>query len=243
MPDLSRRGSGLEKRAAARAALNSVEDGMVLGLGTGSTVRYLLDAIAEQRAQGRLRNLVGIPTSVATMEQAQRLGIPLAGQGYAGPVHLAIDGADEVDTDLRLIKGMGGALLREKVVAEAAGRFLVVVDSSKIVRQLGSVSPLPVEVDPFSAPFQRAFLERLGCSPALRTNDSGSPAVSDGGHWIYDCSFADGIAAPEELASALDGRAGIVAHGLFLGLTDLVLVGVEDAVREMTAASRGRGPA
>jgi ribose 5-phosphate isomerase A len=214
------------KRAAAERAAEWIRDGMTLGLGTGSTVRHLLDVIAERRAAGEWRDVVGVPTSEDTAGRAHRLGIPLATLDERPCVDLTIDGADEVDPRLRLIKGLGAALLREKIVAAASRQLVIVADESKVVDRLGTKAPLPVEVDPFGAAIQPEFLRGLGADPVLRVRD-GQPVVTDGGNRIFDCRFADGIADPEGLEARLALRPGIIDCGLFLGMaTAVVIAGV-----------------
>jgi ribose 5-phosphate isomerase A len=222
------------KRAAADRAAAWIEDGMTLGLGTGSTVRHLLDVIAERRASGTWMDVVGVPTSEDTTRRARALGIPLATLDERPRVDLTIDGADEVDPELRLIKGLGGALLREKIVAVASARLVIVADASKVVARLGTRAPLPVEVDPFGARVHRDFLRTLGCDPVLRSRE-GEPVRTDGGHLIFDCRFPDGIPAPEELELTLATRAGIVESGLFLGMATAAVIADTDGVRVMEA--------
>jgi ribose 5-phosphate isomerase A len=224
------------KRAAAERAAEWIRDGMVLGLGTGSTVRHLLDIIAEARTAGEWQDVVGVPTSEDTTRRALALGIPLATLAECPEVDLTIDGADEVDPELGLIKGLGGALLREKIVAVASHRVVIVVDESKLVERLGTRAPLPVEVDPFGAAVQPAFLMSLGCRPELRLDAAGEPYVTDGGNWIFDCHFDGGIADARALERALNDRAGIVEHGLFLRLASGVVVAASDGVRVLERA-------
>jgi len=219
------------KRDAAVRAAEWIRDGMVVGLGTGSTVRHLLDHIARRRAEGGWRDIVGVPTSEQTAARARELGIPLSTLDDTPEVDLTIDGADEVDPDLRLIKGLGGALLREKIVATASRQLVIIVDGSKVVDRLGTRAPLPVEVDPFGAPIQPAFLRSLGADPVLRRTAAGSPLVTDGGNLIFDCRFPDGIADPEALENRLDGRVGVMENGLFLGLATAVVVAAPEGVR------------
>jgi ribose 5-phosphate isomerase A len=218
------------KRAAAERAAEWIEDGMALGLGTGSTVRHLLDVVAERRAGGEWGSIVGVPTSDDTARRAERLGIPLATLAERGRLDLTIDGADEVDPELRLIKGLGGALLREKVVASVSARLVIVADDSKVVERLGTRAPLPVEVDPFAAPVLPAFLRSLGAEPVLRRVD-GAPLTTDGGHHILDCRFPGGIADPEALEAALLGRAGVLETGLFLGMATAAVIAAPGGVR------------
>lgn len=213
-----------QKRVAGYRAAEYIEDGMVLGLGTGSTVRFLLEAIADRRKAGELANIVGVPTSEDTTRRATALGIPLSTLARHPSLDLALDGADEVDPSLDLIKGLGGALLREKVVVAAAADFVVLVDATKLVDRLGRKAPLPVEVDEFSLGVQLPFLRRLGCNPEIRRAASGDPFRTDGGHLVVDCHFPDAIADPHALAAELDSRPGIMEHGLFLGSAKRVIV-------------------
>ncbi len=212
------------KRAAAERAAEWIEEGMALGLGTGSTVRHLLDLLAARREAGEWREVVGVPTSEDTVRRARALGIPLASLEERSRLDLTLDGADEVDPELRLIKGLGGALLREKVVAVASARLVIMVDDSKEVYLLGTRAPLPVEVDPFGAAIQPAYLRALGAEPVLRRRPDGSPFVTDGGNHIFDCHFPEGIRDPEALQAALNRRPGILEHGLFLGMASAVVV-------------------
>ncbi|HZG42606.1 MAG TPA: ribose-5-phosphate isomerase RpiA [Longimicrobium sp.] len=223
------------KRAAAERAAEWIQDGMTVGLGTGSTVRHLLDVIAERRAAGEWRSIVGVPTSDDTEVRARRLDIPLATLAERPRMDVTIDGADEVDPRLRLIKGLGAALLREKVVAAASAQLVIVADETKVVQRLGTKAPLPVEVDPFSEPIQPDFLRSLGAEPVLRVRD-GRTVVTDGGNHILDCRFPDGIADPEEVERRLLLRPGILECGLFLGMATAVVIagsgGIEVRTRE-----------
>ncbi|HEU4560284.1 MAG TPA: ribose-5-phosphate isomerase RpiA [Longimicrobium sp.] len=226
----------LKRRAAERAA-EWIRDGITLGLGTGSTVRHLLDVIAEHRARGEWLGVVGVPTSVDTERRATALGIPLATLAERPRMDLTIDGADEVDPELRLIKGLGGALLREKIIAAVSDQLVIVADESKVVERLGTRAPLPVEVDPFGEPVQPAFLRSLGCEPVLRGKE-GVPLVTDGGNHVFDCRFAGGIADAEALERALALRPGIVESGLFLGMATAAVIAGEGGVRVL---QRGEG--
>jgi ribose 5-phosphate isomerase A len=218
------------KRAAAERAAEWIEDRMTLGLGTGSTVRHLLDVIAERRAGGAWGGVVGIPTSEDTAARARGLGIPLASLDERPEVDLTVDGADEVDPELRLIKGLGAALLREKIVAAASRVLVIVADESKVVRRLGTRSPLPVEVDPFGASTHPPFLRSLGCEPVLRLKN-GEVVVTDGGNRIFDCRFPEGIADPEALEARLALRPGVVESGLFLGMASAAVIAGAEEVR------------
>ncbi len=223
------------KRAAAERAAEWIQDGMTVGLGTGSTVRHLLDVIAERRAAGEWRSIAGVPTSDDTEHRARRLDIPHATQAERPRMDVTIDGADEVDPQLRLIKGLGAALLREKVVAAASAQLVIVADETKVVQRLGTRAPLPVEVDPFSEPIQPDFLRSLGAEPTLRVRD-GRTVVTDGGNHILDCRFPEGIADPEDIERRLLLRPGILECGLFLGMATAVVIagngGIEVRTRE-----------
>jgi ribose 5-phosphate isomerase A len=211
------------KRAASLRAAEWIRDGMVLGLGTGSTVYFVLEEIAAQRSRGAWKNVVGIPTSDATASLAERFGIPLTSLDEHPDIDLTIDGADEVDGELRLIKGLGGALLREKIVADASATLLIAVDESKRVRRLGTRGPLPVEVEPFGANTHPAFFASLGADARFRTNGGGELFRTDGGNLIVDLHFPDGIEDPEALDLRINRRPGILENGLFIHLADHVL--------------------
>jgi ribose 5-phosphate isomerase A len=213
------------KQKAARYALDYVRDGMVLGLGTGSTNAYFLDMLGEQLRIGALRDITGIPTSEGTAKRACELGIPLATLADHARLDLAVDGADEADSDLNVIKGLGRALLREKIVEIHADRFVVVVDESKVVERLGR-GPLPVEILPFGLEAHLRWLETLGCRAELWHEEDDSRIVTDNGNYLVRCWFPEGIADAYALADALAKRPGIVEHGLFLDMaTDLVVAG------------------
>ena len=213
-----------QKRRAAEKAVELVESGMRLGLGTGSTARHVLEVIAERRRAGKLQDIVGVPTSDATARQARELGIPISSLDDTPELDLGIDGADEVDGELNLIKGLGGALLWEKIVATACRRFVVVVDESKLVQRLGQKAPLPVEVVPFAWSTHMAAFASLGAEPALRLNSDGKPFITDGGHQIIDLKFPDGIVDPYAIDAELHLRPGVVETGLFLDMADYVVV-------------------
>jgi len=219
------------KRSAAEGAVSHIAPGMVVGLGTGSTVRFALEKIARDLRDGRLSGITGIPSSVQTERAASALGIPLSTLERFPEIDLAIDGADEIDPELDLIKGGGGALLREKVIAQASRRFIVIADEGKLSPRLGTRSVLPVEVIPFAARAEERFLSRLGASVALRVRPSGRPFRTDQGNWILDADFGP-IEDPEALARRLEGRAGVAGHGLFLAMADLAVVAGESGLRE-----------
>lgn len=224
--------SALKRQAATYAVTEFVRSGMVVGLGTGSTAHYALEAIAQRLHDGSLRNIVGIPTSRDTAAAARALGIPLGCLRDFPVVDVTIDGADEVDSHLDLIKGLGGALLWEKIVAAASREEVIIVDETKRVSRLGTRSPLPIEVVPFGWEIHMPFLETLGGIPQLRLNEvTGDPFITDGGHYIIDCTFPEGISDPAALAWALSARPGIVEHGLFLNMATAVVVGTVEGVK------------
>ena len=217
------------KRAAALEAVQRVQSGMRVGLGTGSTAKYAVIAIGEMLADGRLKDIVGVPTSVATEELAKKHGIPLMPLTPTTKLDLAIDGADEVDPRGDLIKGGGGAMLRERAVEEKARMFVVIVDSAKLSPKLGVNFALPVEVTLAGAPAEADFLEKLGAS--VKRRGGAAPVVTDNGNAILDARFASGIDDPRALAKALAGRANVKAHGLFLGMTNVLIVAAPDGVQ------------
>ncbi len=221
------------KRAAAQAALESVTHGMRLGLGTGSTAAHFVDLLGARVRDGL--EVVGVPTSERTRSQAEGLGIRLSTLDETPELDLTVDGADEFDASLRLIKGGGGALLREKIVAAASKRMFVIADATKEVATLGAF-PLPVEVDRFGARSTRLHIERvargLGLIGAItqRMSAPDAPYVTDGGHYIFDCAFT-AIDAPEALAERLSAIPGVVDHGLFIGLATAIFVAGATGVR------------
>jgi ribose 5-phosphate isomerase A len=224
------------KRAAAEAAVELVSDGMTLGLGSGSTTAYALEFLG-RRLQTDDLDVRGVPTSFATERRARTHGIPLASFDDTLTLDLALDGADEVDASCRLIKGGGGAHAREKVVAQQADRFVVLVDPTKEVDRLGTHVPVPVEVLPMAATPVMQTLENAGASPELRTAEAkDGPVVSDQGLWILDAHFPDGIAAPHKLDHMLCDRPGVLDHGLFLDAATDVVVGRPDGAVEHHSA-------
>ena len=221
------------KHAAAESAAGLVSDGMIVGLGSGSTATLAVDQLGQRVKQG-LR-IVGIPTSERTATQARGLGIPLATLEDQPDIDLTIDGADEVEEgSLHLIKGHGGALLREKIVASATRRFVIIVHSSKLVRRLATHYAIPVEVVPFGWQSTARRLAELGTTPSLRRNPDGTPYQSDGGNYIIHCAFESGVVAAP-LAERLDHIVGVVEHGLFIGMTSEVHVAGPGGVQVLTA--------
>jgi len=225
----------VRKEAAARAALALVESGMRLGLGTGSTASAFVVALAERVREGL--DVVGVPTSEATRSLAERAGIPLSTLEETPELDLTVDGADEIDRQLRLVKGGGGALLREKIVAAASKRMVVIADGSKLVERLGRF-PLPVEVSPFGHGSTRDAIVRLfedlgQRGPImLRSDGAGAPFRTDNGNLVYDCHLAE-IASPERTAERLDAVPGVMGHGLFIGLCSRALIADADGVKTL----------
>ena len=226
------------KRAVGVEAAELVDSGMRLGLGTGSTVAHLLVALAEKLNGGTLSDIVGVPTSRRTAREARELDIPLTSLTETPFLDLTIDGADEVDPELNLIKGLGGALLREKMVAQASRRLAIMVDDGKIVPALGTRCPVPVEVVQFGWEVHGPFVESCGADPVLRVGPDGEPMVTDNGNYIIDCHFPGGIDDAEGFERAIRARAGVVESGLFLGMATEVLVGAPAGVRTI---SKGDG--
>jgi ribose 5-phosphate isomerase A len=227
-----------QKRQAAERAVEWVESGMKVGLGTGSTARFVVEAIAARRERGDLDGIVGVPTSRATRDLAHTLHIPLATLDSEPHLDLTIDGADEVSPTLDVVKGMGGALLWEKIVAAASDRFVIVVDETKRVDQLGERSPLPVEVIPFGWRTLLDPLRAMGAEFELRTVANDEPFVTDGGHYILHCGFPGGMGDPESIERRLHALPAVVETGLFLGMADAVVVGRETGAEVMEREHR-----
>lgn len=217
--------SEMGKAIAGAKAAEAVSPGMKVGLGTGSTVAYFLEALGARCRGGELPGTLGVPTSIWTEERSRELGIPLTTLEEAGALDVTVDGADEVDPSLDLIKGLGGALLREKMVAQATFHYIVVADDRKVVDRLGTRSPLPVEVIPFAWRSHVPFFDGLGARAELRREPDGTPFLTDNGNHILHCTFPEGIEDPMALEETLARRAGIVESGLFLGVAAEVLVG------------------
>ncbi len=213
------------KQLAGEYAANLIADGMLVGLGEGTTAYWAVRRVADRLRDGSLRGITAIACSLNVERHARELGIPIASFDERTRIDITIDGADEVDPQINLIKGAGGALLREKIVAEASAREIIVVDESKLSTALGVRWPVPVEVLPFAAGPVARFLAGLGGTPRLRTQAGGARYLTDQRNLIFDTSFGP-ISDPSALAARLDGRAGLVAHGLFIGLaTEIVIAG------------------
>jgi len=221
----------LKKRAAWRA-VDFIESGMVVGLGTGSTANFAIERIGAKIRAGALKGIVGIPSSERTETLARNLNIVLSDLTEHPAIDLTIDGADEVDPDLNVIKGGGGALLREKIVAQASRRNIIIVDESKLSPQLGTKWAVPIEVVPFACKTEQIFLESIGASVILREDASKAPCLTNQKNYILDANFGP-ISNPDELVTGLNERAGIVEHGLFLGLATDVIVAGQDDIRHL----------
>jgi ribose 5-phosphate isomerase A len=220
------------KQQAAVQALKTVASGMTLGLGTGSTTTYFIEMLGEHLNQGILQDIHAVPTSEKTADLARTLGIPLTTL-EKNQIDLAVDGADDVDPQLDLIKGLGRALLREKIVEIHAQRFIVIVDETKLVTRLAERNPLPVEIIPFQSPATIRWLNTLGCRAEQWHEPDGSPVITDNGNFLVRCWFEEGIHDSYTLARALADRPGVVEHGLFLGMADQVIVAGLDGIKTM----------
>ena len=221
------------KLAAAQHALRYIQPGMVVGLGSGSTAALFIQLLGEQVKAGL--DIKGIASSQDSEDQARALGIPITDFDHHNTIDVAIDGADEIGPGMALIKGGGGKLLREKIVASAAKRFIIVADETKLVSTLGAF-PLPVEVIPMAVPLVDARLRDLGFTPKIRPSKTGpGPYITDEGNILLDCS-SSGIADPEETAAEIRSIIGVVEHGLFLGMAERALIAGSEGVREITPA-------
>ena len=229
----------LRRAAGEEAVARYVRDGMRLGLGTGSTASAMVEVLAARLAAGDVRDVIGVPTSEATAALCRRLGVPLTTLAETPELDVVIDGADEVDPGLNLIKGLGGAHLREKIVASAGRAMIVVADESKLVAHLGERTPLPVEVVEFALPVCRRALGDLGWDATLRVAPDGEPFVTDEGNAILDCR-RDDWAGPAALAADVKAVPGVVEHGFFLGMAAAAVVGTSAGVRVL---ERGPRPA
>ena len=222
------------KQAAAERGAELVQSGMVLGLGSGTTSTLMVQSIGRKLREGTLQNVIGVPSSSGIAAVARESGVPLTTLDAHPRLDLNLDGADEVDPNLGLIKGLGGALLWEKIVATASKQVVILADDTKLVARLGTKAPLPVEVVPFGWKTHLAFVESLGGTPSLRTEPDGRPFVTDEGNYILHCRFEGGIPDPADLEARLLGRAGIVGTGLFLGVANQVIIGRADGVEVLT---------
>lgn len=218
------------KRAAAHHAAELVEDGMVVGLGTGSTAFHLVERLGERVANGL--SITGVPTSQRTADQASELGIPLGWVDDFDQLDLAIDGADEIDPTGQLIKGLGGALVREKIVANFSRQFVIIADQSKEVKALGAACPVPVEVTSTATAEVQRQLVALGADPKLRETDE-RPYVTDNGNWILDAHFG-AISSPAELEVEINALDGVVDNGIFANMAHRIVIGEDHGVREWT---------
>jgi len=224
------------KQEAAEYAVEFIQSGMTVGLGTGSTAVYATRRIAQLYREGHLRDVIAFASSMAVWQEAVRLGIPMLTENLPREIDVTIDGADEVDPQLNLIKGGGGALLREKIVAQASRREIIIVDESKLSPQLGTRWPVPVEVLPYGWQSQARYLSSLGAEPAVRRVPDGSEFRTDQGNMILDSRFGP-IADLEGLAQKLASRAGIMEHGLFLNLAHDVIVAGPGGIRHLKRQS------
>ena len=222
-----------EKQTAAKHAVDYIQPDMIVGLGTGSTVHYVLLEIRERLESVHLTNILGIPSSSVTEQKAHALGIPLTTFDEHPEIDLTIDGADEIDPQLQLIKGGGGALLREKILLQSSRRTVIVVDEGKLSPQLGTIQPVPVEVLPFAKQPVRKFIKNLGAEGVIRKGNNGENIETDQGNWLLDCYFG-AIDDPYMIADYLDKQAGIIEYGLFLDTGAEVIVASDDGVRYLS---------
>lgn len=231
----------MKKQVGYKAVDDYVRSGMVVGLGTGSTAYFAVERVGQKLASGQLRDIVAIPTSARTKEQAEKLGIPLATLDTHPKIDVAIDGADSVDPNLNLVKGGGGAHFREKIVEAAAKTFVVIVDDSKLCSSLGPHFPIPVEIVPFCHEHTRRCIESLpalkGCRAVLRLGsaannkpDGDKPAVTDNGNYIVDLHFDQPLQDPRAAAEQLKHTVGVVEHGLFIGMASAVVIAGQDGI-------------
>jgi ribose 5-phosphate isomerase A len=226
------------KRKAAEWAASQIEDGMAVGLGSGTTSALVIEEVGRRVAAGM--RITAIATSEQSHREAVSLNIPMTDFSHQSHLDLTIDGADEVEEGtLHLIKGHGGALLREKIVAMASSRLLIAVDPRKLVKTLGSIFTVPVEVVPFGWETTAARLRNHGFAPELRINDDGRPYITDGQHYILHCSLPKSGLTPEQAATIFNDTVGVVEHGLFLGMASRVVIGSVDGIQILEAAHAG----
>ncbi len=220
------------RKMAAEEAVKYVKNGMVIGLGTGRTASYALKFISDLLHSGRLKDIIGIPSSIKTAKKAHDLGIPLTNLDDHPIIDLTIDGADEIDPQLNLIKGGGGALLREKILAQASKKLVIIADEEKYVPKLGTKWAVPVEVIPFAWKTEMIFLETLGATVKIRLCDDGSIYKTDQDNYILDCRFGP-LENPYKIAEKLNSRAGIMEHGLFLDITSEAIIAGQDGIKHL----------
>ncbi len=221
------------RRIAAEAAVKFVSSGMTLGVGTGRTTKFFINSLGEKYQRGEIRSIIAVPTSIETGRLLAGYHIPIVSLSDHPALDLAVDGADEVDPLLNMIKGLGRALMREKVVEIHAKRLLIIVDELKLVPILGSTVPLPVEILPFEAARHIQWLNSLGCRAEQWFEDDGSPAVTDNGSYLARCWFEDGISDVYKLACELNQRPGILEHGLFIDLATDVIVACYEGIQHL----------
>ena len=226
--------TGQLKKAAGERAVDFVRPGMTVGLGTGSTAEFAIEEMSRRMRDGRLSDVTCVPSSLRTERFAGKLGLRLVGLASAAKIDVTIDGADEIDSDFNLIKGGGGALLREKVLAQNSERNIVVADESKLSRRLGSRFPVPVEVVEFALEAEKAYLESQGGEAALRAAEDGSAFLTDQGNFIIDWRFGE-IEDPGRLAGRLSARAGVMEHGLFVGTASDLVIGFQGRVEHLSS--------
>ena len=245
----------LKKQVGYKSVDDYVRSGMKIGLGTGSTAFFAVERVGQLLASGELKDIVAVPTSIATQKQAQSLGIPLATMNEHSVLDVAIDGADSVDPSMNLVKGGGGALLREKLVEVCAKVFVCIVDESKLCGGLGPHFPVPVEIVPFCHEHTMRLVAALpsvaaaGCKPVLRLGSSSNNkpdgdevAVTDNGNYIVDLHFTSALADPAATAREILNVVGVVEHGLFCGLATTTIIAGSDSIREMTPAPSNKRP-
>jgi ribose 5-phosphate isomerase A len=221
------------RKTAGELAVNFVCDGMTIGVGTGRTTRFFIDSLGDKYQQGQIRDICAVPTSLATGSMLAGYGIPIVSLSEHPTLDLAVDGADEVDPSLNLIKGLGRALMREKIVEIHANRLVIIVDEMKLVPRLGSMIQLPVEILQFEAKRHIQWLNSLGCRAEQWLETDGSFVVTDNGNYLALCRFEDGISDPYQLACELSQRPGILEHGLFLDMATDVIAAGENGIRHM----------
>jgi len=221
------------RQQAGEHAISLVRDGMFLGVGTGRTVSFFIDCLGKKYQAGELKDIRAVPTSEQSAAKLRSYSIPIVSLVETPALDLAIDSADEVDPDLNLIKGLGRALLREKVVEIHAQKLVIAVDESKLVRRLGESSPLPIEILPFEAPSHVRWLNSLDCRAELWLEADGSPALTDNGNYLARAWFEGGIPDVYELNRVLNNRPGILEHGLFLDMASQVIIAGEDGIRTL----------